>query len=222
VIRSVFITKSPADSGVLYDFCNAHSIDIHYHSFLTFKQVDLLENPSSDVLFFSSKRAVDYYLQQTALSNKTLIACIGDSTKSHLETKGFQVDFVGENAGQPSIVSQKLSDWLGARTITIVLAKDSKQSILTELDPTKTHLAVVYETVILGQKIDHAYDCYVFTSPSNVAGFLEENTLPTPAKVIAWGETTKAYLLGKQIEVTKTLVTSSEQEIVELLKSTLH
>lgn len=217
MIRSIFITKSPADRGVLYDFCNTHSIDIHYHSFLTFKQVDLLENPSSDVLFFSSKRAVDYYLQQTALSNKTLIACIGDSTKSHLETKGFQVDFVGENAGKPSVVSQKLSDWLGTRSITIVLAKDSKQSILTKLDPIKTKLAVVYETVISAQKIDQSYDCYVFTSPSNVAGFLNKNLVPTDAFVIAWGETTKEYLLEKGIESSSTLEFANEAEVVSLI-----
>lgn len=221
MIRSVFITKSPADRGVLYDFCDEHSIDIHYHSFLTFKQLDLPEIPTSDVFFFSSKRAVDYFLNQSKIPNNTSIACIGESTKKHIESKGFKVDFVGENAGQPTIVSQKLSNWLDERTITILLAKESKQSILTQLDPSKTKLAVVYETVISAQKMDQSYDCYVFTSPSNVTGFLGENALPANAKVIAWGETTKEYLEAKKIDVTKTLETSSESEIVNLLKVSL-
>ena len=217
-MRSVFITKSPADRGVLYDFCVAHSIDIRYHSFLMFKQVDLLEIPTSNVLFFSSKRAVDYFLNQSKIPNNSSIACIGESTKKHLETKGFHVDFVGENAGQPEVVSRKLSDWLGTRTITIVLAKDSKQSIVKQLDPTKIKLAVVYETLISAQKMNQSYDCYVFTSPSNVDGFLLENSLPSDANIIAWGETTKEYLLAKQLNVTKTLVTSDENEVVRLLK----
>ena len=218
MIRSILITKSKDDKGVLYDYCVSQNIDIHYHSFLTFEQIELPEIPTSDVMFFSSKRAVDYFLNQSKIPNNTSIACIGESTKKHLESKGFKVDFVGENAGQPTIVSEKLSDWLDERTITILLAKDSKQSILTQLDPSKTKLAVVYETVISAQKIEQAFDCYVFTSPSNVVGFLGENKVPTNAKIIAWGETTKKYLLENEIEVFETLETSSELEIVNLLK----
>lgn len=221
MIRSIFITKSIDDKGALYDYCLSQNIAIHYHSFLTFKQVILSEKPTSDVLFFSSKRAVDYFLLQTKIPRNTSIACIGEATKKHLESKGLNVDFVGENAGQPAIVSQKLKEWLGERTITILLAKESKQSILTQLDLSKTKLAFVYETIISAQKIDQSYDCYVFTSPSNVNGYLSKNRIPTNAKIIAWGETTKECLVAKQIDVTETLETSSELEIVNLLKVSL-
>jgi uroporphyrinogen-III synthase len=217
VIRSILITKSKDDKGALYDYCISQNIDIHYHSFLTFKQIELPEIPTTDVLFFSSKRAVDYFLNQSKIPTKTAIACIGESTKKHLESSGFKVDFVGENAGKPKEISRKLKEWLGASSITIVLAKESKQSILTHLDPIKSKMAVVYDSVISAQKIDQNFDCYVFTSPSNVAGFLGENILPANAKVIAWGETTKEYLEAKQIDVTKTLETSSENEVVQIL-----
>ncbi len=221
MIRSILITKFKDDQGVLYDYCVAKNIAIHYHSFLTFKQVNLPETPTSDVLFFSSKRAVDYFLSQSKISTKTEIACIGESTKIHLQTKGIAVNFVGQNAGNPELVSQELANWLGERTITIILAKESKKSILTHVDNSKSTCCIVYETIINFEKIEQQFDCIVFTSPSNAAGFLKENTIPKQSNIIAWGETTKRYLEENQLEVSKTLKTASEQELVELLKTTI-
>ena len=219
MIRSILITKSKDDKGALYDYCNSQHIDIHYHSFLSFKQIDLLEIPTTDVLFFSSKRAVDFFLNQSKIPTNKAIACIGESTKIHLQTKGIPVNFVGQHAGQPEVVSQELATWLGDRTITIVLAKESKKSILTQLDSTKSNCCIVYETIINPKKIEQQFDCIVFTSPSNVEGFLKENTIPELSKIIAWGETTKVSLLANRLEVHKTLKTSSETEIIEVLTS---
>ena len=219
MIRSILITKSKNDKGALYEYCISRNIHIHYHSFLSFKQINLLEIPTTDVLFFSSKRAVDFFLNQSKIPTNKAIACIGESTKIHLQTKGIPVDFVGQHAGQPEVVSQELATWLGNRTVTIVLAKESKKSILTQLDSAKSNCCIVYETIINPKKIEQQFDCIVFTSPSNVTGFFGENTIPTNTIVIAWGETTKVCLEAKQICVTKTLVTSSEKEIVEFLKT---
>ena len=221
MIRSILITKSKDDKGALYDYCISQNIAIRYHSFLTFKQVNISETPTSDVLFFSSKRAVDYFLQQTKISKNTTVACIGESTKIHLQTKGIPVHFAGQNAGQPEVISQELATWLGDRTITVVLAKESKKSILTQLDSSKSSWCIVYETIINSKIIEQQFDCVVFTSPSNAEGFLKENTISETTKVIAWGETTKKYILENQIDVFETLETSSEQEIVNLLKVSL-
>ena len=73
MIRSILITKSKYDKGALYDYCISQNIAICYHSFLTFKQVNISETTTSDVLFFSSKRAVDYFLQQTKISENTTV-----------------------------------------------------------------------------------------------------------------------------------------------------
>lgn len=221
MIRSILITKFKDDQGVLYDYCVAQNIAIHYHSFLTFKQVNLPETPTSDVLFFSSKRAVEYFLSQSKISTKTEIACIGESTKIHLQTKGIAVNFVGHNAGNPELVSQELANWLGERTITIILAKESKKSILTQLNSSKISCYIVYETIINSKIIEQQFDCVVFTSPSNAEGFLKENTISETTKVIAWGETTKRFLMEHQLEVWKTLKSASEEELIEIVKTTI-
>ncbi len=219
MILSILITKSKDDKGALYDYCISQNIDIHYHSFLTFKQIDLRETPTSDVLFFSSKRAVDYFLNQSKIPKNTAIACIGESTKIHLQTKGIAVNFVGQHSGQPEVVSQELATWLGDRTITVILAKESKKSILKQLKPTKTNCCVVYETLINSQKLDQQFDYVVFTSPSNAKGFLNANRICESTKVIAWGETTNQYLVEHKINVSYTLTNAHEEEVVSLIST---
>ena len=221
MIRSILITKSKYDKGALYDYCISQNIAICYHSFLTFKQVNISETTTSDVLFFSSKRAVDYFLQQTKISENTTVACIGESTKQHLNAKGIEVNFVGNNPGEPEFVSKELAKWLGGKSCTIVLAKESKKSILKHLNPSTSNICVVYETYIHSKKINQTFDCIVFTSPSNAEGFLKENTISETTKVIAWGETTKRFLMEHQLEVWKTLKSASEEELIEIVKTTI-
>ena len=221
MIRSILITKSKDDKGALYDYCKTHNIEIVYHSFLTFSKVDLLEIPRTEVLFFSSKRAVDYFLEQASISPETQIACIGKATKNHLELLGYNVDYVGQQAGQPENVSKHFASWMGNKSCAILLAKESKQTILQHLNPTNIKICVVYQTHILGYKLNQQFDCIVFTSPSNAEGFLKENTISETTKVIAWGETTKRCLMEHQLEVWKTLKSASEEELIEIVKTTI-
>lgn len=218
MIRSILITKSKDDKGALYDYCISQNIEIVYHSFLSFSPIELKKFPTSEVLFFSSKRAVNYFLKQTKISENTAVACIGESTKTHLNSKGITVDFVGENAGQPETISKKLAHWLGEKTCTILLAKESKKTILKHLNPSKIECCIVYETHIHARKIEQEFDYIAFTSPSNVEGYLKENEISNTTHVIAWGETTKQCLLENGITCTYTLLHANESEIVDILK----
>jgi galactose mutarotase-like enzyme/uroporphyrinogen-III synthase len=218
VIRSILITKAQENQGVLADYCKTHNIEIVYHSFLSFSPIELKKFPTSEVLFFSSKRAVDYFLKQSEISENTAVACIGESTKIHLNSKGILVDFVGENAGKPETISKKFAHWLGERTCTILLAKESKKTILKHLNQSKTECCTVYETHIHTRKIEQEFDYIAFTSPSNVEGYLKENEIPNTTHVIAWGETTKQCLLENGVTCTYTLLHANESEIVDKLK----
>lgn len=221
MIRSILITKSNEDQGVLADYCKSQHIQLVYNSFLTFSKVELVEIPKTEVLFFSSKRAVDYFLEQASISPTTQVACIGESTKQHLQAKGIEVNFVGNNPGEPESVSKELAKWLGEKSCTIVLAKESKKSILNHLNPSTSTICVVYETYIHSKKLDQTFDCIVFTSPSNVEGYLKENKMHANTRIIAWGETTKKYLEEKQLVVWKTLKSASEEELTQIVKTTI-
>lgn len=219
MIRSILITKSNENQGALADYCKSQNIHLLYHSFLTFSKIELVEIPKTEVLFFSSKRAVDYFLEQASISPETQIACIGEATKNHLELLGYNVDYVGQQAGNPELVSKHFASWLEDKSCAILLAKESKKSIIKYLNPTKINCCVVYETLIHSQKLDQQFDVVIFTSPSNAEGFLNENKITEFTKVIAWGETTKRYLLDQHIHVWHTLTNANESEVVSLIST---
>jgi len=219
VIRSILITKSNDDQGELAAFCASEKIGVLYHSFLTFSRVVIAEIPSVDVLFFSSKRAVDFFLEQATIPASTKIACIGEGTKNHLEKLGYNVAYVGQHAGNPLLVSKDFADWLGNKTCSVILAKDSKKTITSYLNPSKTTTCVVYETTIARQKFTETFDCIIFTSPSNAEGFLKDNAISEKTKIIAWGETTQNYLIDQKIAVWKTLKMAKEEEVVFLIST---
>jgi uroporphyrinogen-III synthase len=58
---------------------------------------------------------------------------------------------------------------------------------------------------------------YVFTSPSNLAAFLQKNRVPEAAKVIAWGNTTEKALRNSKVQVSRTLITAQLEELLEVL-----
>jgi uroporphyrinogen-III synthase len=64
-------------------------------------------------------------------------------------------------------------------------------------------------------------DIYVFSSPSNVLAFLEHNTIPSQAKVVAWGSSTAQELEKQQISVTKVLSGQQQTELLTWLSKIL-
>jgi hypothetical protein len=73
------------------------------------------------------------------------------------------------------------------------------RSISAAFPESQKEVVPVYQTALVPR---HIKECtvYVFTSPSNAESFLQCNTLPLGAKVIAWGESTRSFLSRQGIE----------------------
>ncbi|MBP6460500.1 MAG: uroporphyrinogen-III synthase [Crocinitomicaceae bacterium] len=217
MIHTLFISKEIAETSVLRTFCEEHSITILTHSFLSFEPEAIQQEITSEVLFFTSKRAVTYFFKQVPLPANTLIACVGNATAESLHNLGIKVDFSALNSGNPRVVANELTSWLGKKSITFVSAKRSANSILDLLPVSQVEQVCVYETIIKAISIPTTFEVYVFTSPSNLEGFLKLNTIPEAARLIAWGETTATAMREQGLEPTYTLNTSSEKELVSYL-----
>lgn len=217
MIDTLFISKELEKSSVLKAFCEEQGITIEAHSFLSFEPVAIQQEITSEVLFFTSKRAVTYFFKQVPLPANTLIACVGNATAESLHNLRIKVDFSAVNSGNPREVANELTSWLGKKSITFVTAKRSANSILDLLPASQVEQVCVYETIINAISISTIFDTYVFTSPSNLEGFLKLNTIPETARLIAWGETTAKAMREKGLEPTCILKTSSEQELVSCL-----
>ena len=80
----------------------------------------------------------------------------------------------------------------------------SLKTISSVIDDELKEEVVVYCTEVTGKVIPKC-DVYAFSSPSNVEGFFELNTLPEGCEVIAWGTSTEKALVERGASVERIL-----------------
>jgi uroporphyrinogen-III synthase len=216
-MKSLFISKELEPNSVLLSWCEENNIYVEGKSFLTFESISVVE-PQEEIYFFTSKRAVFYFLEQHTIPFKSKIATVGKSTANELEKWGYSVDFIGETSGDPSQVARDLFTWSQNSQIAIIGALDGSDSIYNNLPKEIVVKYPVYKTYIHSIKLNRMFDYYVFTSPSNFKGFIQENQISDTSMVVAWGETTKRFLLENNIHPTFSLSSSSEEELLTIFK----
>ena len=151
-----------------------------------------------------------------AIPENKRIACVGGKTAELLEALGHSVDFVGAKSGEPMLVAEEFKGWLAERRVLFPISDRSLKTISSAIDVDYKEEVVVYSTEVKGKVIPPC-DAYVFTSPSNVDGFLMENVLPAGTKVIAWGKSTEKVLEECGVEVWKTLEKSGFEGLINHL-----
>lgn len=216
-INSIFITKNLAEIPAFQSFCLENHLQLHAQSFITFEPVSAVFRLPAQVYFFSSKNGVDFFLQQHIIEAGKKIACVGKATKQHLEFLGYPVDFCGEEAGNPNEVGIQLNSWLEGRRVAFICSDISRKTVAKQIPENQKEEVIFYRTKIQSSKLYTQYACYVFTSPSNVEGFLKENQLPPDAIVIAWGKTTEQALIENKLQTTHVLKEATFEELQSVL-----
>jgi uroporphyrinogen-III synthase len=219
-ITSLFVSSTSKNSAILIDFCEKTKLSYQFSRLIDFRAVPAALETDWDVVFFTSPRSVDFFLKQYSLSRDKSIACIGEATRSHLETLGHRVAFAGKDAGSPTQVAAEFSLWLSGRKVLIPQSTRSNKTIEQALPNHQSLPLVVYETQLNPCTLPQ-FSVYVFTSPSNVESFLLLNTIPSDAIVVAWGETTARYLEERKQQVNHVLSTASYEELTAWLIDTL-
>ncbi len=212
---SLFISKDLEDLHDLEEKCRQHHITLHAKALIRFEAIPFLVKSPYDVVFFTSPRAVEFFLRQITPPQSTVYACIGKSTADYLISKGYTPQFTGQNAGEPLQIALKFKDWLGDRKVLFPQSDLSKESIASYLPKNQVEHVAVYNTLAKCIAIDLS-DVYVFTSPSNFNSFMQCNALPDQG-VIAWGKTTEKELLKHGVHPTLTLKTSQLSELIHEL-----
>jgi len=217
--QSIFISRNRNEINALIEFCTTHNIDLITHSFLTFEEVSFSIKESYEAIFFGSPRAVKFFFSQHQLAkNCTIIGCIGEMTAESLKAIGIEPTFVGQKAGNPSEVGQQFKNTAGSKRVLFPQAENSNRSVSSLFPTDQQEEVTCYKTSTNSTLIPNC-DYYVFTSPSNVEGFLKTNTISSKATVIAWGKTTEQYLIEKGIVVSHTLKEAREEEVLEILET---
>ena len=214
--RTIFISKNKQEIEPFQDIFDHLNTTVIAHSFLQFEPIPFQLKDSYEALFFGSPRAVDFFLSQETIPEGTIIGCIGEITAEVLHKHNLEADFIGKTSGNASLIAEEFKNFIGNKKILFPQSSISNRSISSVFKASQIAEVSVYKTVIHSMKIP-ACDLYVFTSPSNVDGFLAENKISVNGKIIAWGKTTEKHLTEKDVKVNEVLSTSSMGELIELL-----
>ena len=214
--KRLFISKL---SGEIVDFqqqMEQLGWSVLAHSFLSFEPVDFDPPEQFDVLFFGSPRAVIFSKVQFNLHGDFKIACVGQRTAEIAQQIGLTPDYIGKKSGKTAQNVADFHEWLGDRSVFFPQSDKSLKSFSRTLPDHQVHETIAYHTNIRPHQVESC-DCYVFTSPSNVEGFIQSNSFPEDAQIIAWGNSTNEYLTKHGHRVSKTLNKSSLEELSKLL-----
>ena len=216
-MRRLFISKHIEEIQDLVALEKELDVKIIAQSFIDFRPIDFSISAPYEVIFFSSKRAVQFFIEKEEIDPGVKIACAGESTRNFLERRGISVAFTAPSAGNIHESSDAFLSWLGDQKVLFPVSDRSLHSYSNPVPDSQKQIVEIYQTIHQKGAVE-ACDVYVFTSPSNVEGFLVESSIPQDAQVIAWGSSTAACLLKNQIQVTNVLESAQTQELIHWLK----
>lgn len=211
----LFISKSIEEVDNLRLFCKQKGWTLVARSFLTFEPKVFKWDGEEDVIFFSSPRAVDFFEAQHSLPKSKTYACAGEKTGEKLMANGVNPSFIAERSGKVTDMAKDFAAFAKDKRVIFPISNLSRQSYSQYLPQGSFRFVQVYETKITAATVEEC-DLYVFTSPSNIKGFLMGNAL-TSKPIISWGETTSKFLKQQGFEVFQQLEVSSIDYLIETL-----
>jgi uroporphyrinogen-III synthase len=216
--HQLFISKNRNEIEQLTNFAQEKEIELFAHSFLQFEAIPFKIESTYEAIFFGSPRAVDFFLSQEKLDTQVFIGCVGEITAQSLQEKGYTPNFIGKSSGDTAKIALEFNELVKNKKVLFPQSSISNRSIASVFPRAQITEISIYKTETYPKSIPNC-DYYVFTSPSNVDGFLIDNQFPSFAKIIAWGKTTEKYLINKNQKVEYTLKNSTLSELIEYCKS---
>lgn len=219
---TLYISKNIEDGDFL-NFIRENNIDLCALPMISFKSTafSIPKESEFDAVFFTSPRSVLFFLEKFKIAEDKFVGAIGKSTAGFIYQKGYSVDFTGLHSGKPKEVAETFKALIGDKKVLFPQSSRSKKSVQKYLNPEKCIDLVVYETLLEPQQLKIIPDVLVFTSPSNAEAFLEKNSVDKNQKVIAWGDSTEAYLAETGHASFHTLEKSSFKELQPVLRKIL-
>lgn len=196
---TVFISRNLTSTSPLRQWVERTGNLLVSQSFLTFEPVHFTPPRDADWWFFYSPRAVEFALHGGIRPpTGTKLAAIGSGTAYCLEQALGRVDFSGD--GNPERTAEAFLEVSVGERVFFPRAKQSRLSIQLALQDKITVLdAVCYNNHPAPAAAPIKADVFIFTSPLNVAAYVDHHPLPPKATVIAIGPSTGAALQARNI-----------------------
>jgi hydroxymethylbilane synthase len=188
VPKKIFISNDDHDFLFLKKSLNDNGFLIESKSFIKIHPIPFREFKKTDWIFFNSKNAAKYFLENKPKLEKTKLAAIGEASANLIRNFGYEVAFVGseDSTNETAIAFAKLIE---NETVLFPQSKNSLQTIASYTKKENCFFIDIYETVELNSSHKVEADIYVFTSPSNSNSFFKQNKI-VDKKIIAIGKAT--------------------------------
>lgn len=189
----VFITRHLRKNDPFVNLLRGNGFKVDGQALIEMKAVPFKEVPKADWIFFSSKHAVRYFLQQAKIPAGAKIAAVGKATAQELRAHDLRADFIGQD-GDTRLTGKKFAALAGRAAVLFPQAKGSLRSIQQQAPAAKIINLIVYETIRHPVEELPDADIVVFTSPSNVEAWFEKRKISAKQKVVAMGHATASAL----------------------------
>jgi len=215
--KSVFITRDLRVESPFQSQLEAADFIVTGSSLLDFEPIDFSSFPTTDWIFFYSRKAVKYFIDQIEnIPNDIKIAAYGKGTAEALNSYNITTDFIGTGVGEST-----LANFLKVSKHQSVLFPQARHSRRTLERLAKNQLIsfplVVYDNFPKTDITASLANFLVFTSPLNVKAYFDQFTLAKNQKIIVIGKTTGDALRAYGIDKFLVAKTPSEEGLAEMI-----
>lgn len=204
------ITRHLAPRSALLNWAAQHQVELIHESFIRFEVIRGLDIPVTDWIFFSSPAGARLYLENYPI-RASHVAALSSGTAEELVRLKCVPGFVGDAAADPAAIGQSFFSKIGpAESVLFPLSEISKKSVSAAADIHPVTEMILYKTLPDPRKLAVEPDLVIFTSPSNVRAFLQDNRLRPDTLIVALGKTTKREL--QELGFTQVYLPESTEE----------
>jgi uroporphyrinogen-III synthase len=216
--KSILVTRSLKADSLIRKWAAEKNIELIEKSFIETVAVTGLTIPKSDWIFFSSPQSVNLYFAHYKLAAKK-VAALSNGTAAELSNNNVKADFIGSDSKTTKEIGNDFfKQTKSAETVLFPLSDISKRNISSQVKTENVIELITYKTALVSDKLNDLPGVILFTSPSNVDGFLLSNKPELKTQILAIGETTAARL--RELGMKDILVSDStnEKELVKALR----
>lgn len=218
--KTILVSRNLSSDSPLREWATDHGHALIEAPFILIDPILNLDIPHSDWIFFSSPNGVDVYFDNYPILARK-IAVFGGGTFNRLKSRGIDADFVGDNRKSPDEIGKQFFDSIHPNEVVLFpISQLSKKSIINVNQVNKCLELVIYNTKVEPNKVPKV-DFAILTSPSNIDGYLIENTTDN-VEFIVLGQTSKRHFDKKAPQASVHITeASTEQATIQLLENLL-
>jgi hydroxymethylbilane synthase len=193
--KSVLITRELPKKTFFRTALEKNGYQVTGVGLTTFEQVEIVEIPETDWVFFSSKNCVNHFLGQNPQLHENLkIGSIGGGTDAEVRKRGYESNFIGHSTDTVQI-GKDFAKIVGNGSVLFPQSSSSYRTVQKQFEnQSNLHEIVAYNSVENSAAVIEKADVVVLTSPTNAMLYFRKDGAVDGVTFIAMGNSTAKTL----------------------------